>query len=102
MKQSLILMFLSFFLLILFVQCSDRIIDKPEMVRVEGGVFMMGCTNEQSNCEEDEKPVHKVIIEDFYIGKYEVTVDQYQLFCTDTKRSMPEAPKWGWQKNILL
>lgn len=39
-----------------------------EMVFVEGGDFLMG-----SDKDEDEKPVHKVTVSDFYIGKYEVT-----------------------------
>jgi formylglycine-generating enzyme required for sulfatase activity len=28
--------------------------------------------------DADEKPVHEVCVDDFYIGKYEVTQDQYQ------------------------
>ncbi len=44
-----------------------------EWVRVEGGTFKMGCTSEQSNCDSDEKPVHTVTVNSFYMGKYEVT-----------------------------
>lgn len=39
-----------------------------EMVLVEGGTFMMG-----SNEYDDEKPVHKVTVPSFAIGKYSVT-----------------------------
>jgi len=43
-------------------------------VFVQGGTFMMGCTEEQGNdCGEYEKPAHSVTVKDFYIGKYEVT-----------------------------
>ena len=44
-----------------------------EMVRVQGGTFMMGCTEEQSNCYDREKPVHRVQVPDFEISKLEVT-----------------------------
>jgi formylglycine-generating enzyme required for sulfatase activity len=45
-----------------------------EMVFVEGGSFVMGCTSEQeSDCESDEKPTHRVNLPNFYIGKFEVT-----------------------------
>ena len=48
--------------------------DSIEMVLVEGGTFRMGCTSEQGcDCEENEKPVHKETVSDFYMGKYEVT-----------------------------
>ncbi|MEA3465683.1 MAG: formylglycine-generating enzyme family protein, partial [Thermodesulfobacteriota bacterium] len=47
-----------------------------EFVLVKGGCYQMGDTfgDGQSN----EKPVHKVCVDDFYMGKYEVTQKQYQ------------------------
>jgi formylglycine-generating enzyme required for sulfatase activity len=48
------------------------------MVFVEGGTFMMGCTTEQvEDCREVEKPVHQVILGDFYIGEYPVTQEEW-------------------------
>jgi formylglycine-generating enzyme required for sulfatase activity len=45
-----------------------------EMIFVQGGLFTMGCTREQrGDCESDEKPPHQVLLNDFYISKYEVT-----------------------------
>lgn len=45
-----------------------------EMVFVEGGTFMMGCTGEQQgDCEDNETPAHEETLSTFYIGKYEVT-----------------------------
>jgi len=45
-----------------------------EMILVKGGTFSMGCGLDQGrNCEEDEKPVHQVTLNDFYLGKSEVT-----------------------------
>ncbi|HPE35333.1 MAG TPA: SUMF1/EgtB/PvdO family nonheme iron enzyme, partial [Bacteroidales bacterium] len=55
-----------------------------EMVFVKGGTFTMGCTSEQeSDCNNDEKPSHQVTISDFYIGKYEVTQKQWREIMGD-------------------
>ncbi len=51
-----------------------------DLVAVEGGKFEMGCTSEQYECGEDEKPVHKVKVDDFYISRYEVTNTQFCAF----------------------
>ena len=47
-----------------------------ELLYVKGGAFTMGCTPEQNgDCNNDEKPTHKVALDDFYMGKFEVTQD---------------------------
>ena len=52
---------------------------EPEMVLVEGGTFIMGCTEEQGgNCGDDEKPAHQVTVGSFFIGKHEVTQRQWK------------------------
>lgn len=48
------------------------------MVRVEGGSFIMGATEEQENPESDEKPISKVTISSFAINKYEVTQEEWE------------------------
>ena len=55
-----------------------------EWIWVEGGTFRMGCTEEQSNCYENEKPVHEVYLDGFYMSKYEVTVAQFAQFVKET------------------
>jgi len=45
-----------------------------EMIAVKGGTFQMGSNDREAG----EKPVHKVTVSDFYIGKYEVTQAQWQ------------------------
>ncbi len=45
-----------------------------EMVYVQGGAFQMGSNDGGSN----EEPVHSVTLDDFYIGKYEVTQAQWR------------------------
>ena len=48
----------------------------------------MGCSKDQSDCDGDENP-HKVTVDDFYIGKYEVTQQQWQ----DEMRTNPSVFK---------
>ena len=62
-----------------------KVLEEPEgldaadgMVFVKGGTFIMGCTSEQKDCSDDEKPTHQVTLGDFYLGKYEVTQRQWQ------------------------
>ncbi|MFN8862673.1 MAG: formylglycine-generating enzyme family protein [Flavobacteriales bacterium] len=46
-------------------------------LKVAGGTFLMGCTSEQSNCGDNERPVHSVTLSGFYMMKYEVTQAQW-------------------------
>ena len=49
------------------------------MVRVDGGTFMMGATSEQrSDAYYNEKPAHQVTLSSFSIGKYEVTQEEWE------------------------
>ena len=50
------------------------------MVKVEAGSFIMGCTSEQGcDCDSDESPYHRVTItQDYYIGKFEVTQELWE------------------------
>jgi formylglycine-generating enzyme required for sulfatase activity len=49
-----------------------------EMVYVKGGCYQMG--DSFGDGQGDEKPVHEVCVDDFYMGKYEVTNAQYRKF----------------------
>lgn len=52
-----------------------------DMVRVIGGTFNMGCTQEQGgSCQTWEKPAHEVTEYEFYIDRHEVTNQQYADF----------------------
>ena len=49
------------------------------MVYVEGGTFDMGGTPEQGDeASANEKPVHKVTLTSYHIGKYEITQAQWK------------------------
>lgn len=62
------------------VQKPDSMLS--QMVEVSGGVFLMGFDGKGAT--EPEKPVHPVIVSDFYIGKYEVTIGEFRKFIAAT------------------
>lgn len=64
----------------------------PEMIKVEGGSFVMG--DRQGIGRENEQPTHVVNLKGFKIGVKEVTVAQYRAFCKATRHPMPEVPDW--------
>lgn len=55
-----------------------------DLVKVEGGVFLMG---------KADQPV-RLPVDDFFMARYPVTNAQYRLFCAATERALPEAPSW--------
>ena len=68
---------------------------EPEMVFVQGGTFWMGCTNEQCcDCDKDESPTHRVTLDDFYIGKYEVTQVQWDLIMDSDIEQLHQEAVW--------
>lgn len=57
-----------------------------EMLHVKGGSFLMG----SDNGYYEEKPVHKVILDDFWIGKYPITQAQWHAVVTQaTAQGLP-------------
>jgi formylglycine-generating enzyme required for sulfatase activity len=54
----------------------------PEMVWIPAGRFRMG--DIQGSGSSDEKPVHLVNVKQFAMGKYEVTVGEFQRFVNAT------------------
>jgi serine/threonine protein kinase len=63
------------------------------MVHIPAGDFTIGSPRDQGN--DDEHPAHMVYINDFWLGKYEVTFEQYDFFCRETGRSQPADEGWG-------
>ena len=53
-----------------------------EFVLINGGCFEMGDTT--GHGEIDEMPVHDVCVNDFFMGKYEVTNEQFMKFILET------------------
>jgi len=66
------------------------------MVEVKGGTFQMGNVNNDKEGASNEKPVHTVTLTyDYWMGKYEVTFDEYDAFCEATGRRKPNDNGWG-------
>lgn len=55
-----------------------------QLVDVPAGPFLMGSANSDPNAYGDEKPQQKLFLDDFWIGKYEVTNLQYSIFAKAT------------------
>jgi formylglycine-generating enzyme required for sulfatase activity len=62
---------------------------KFEMVPVPGGTFMMGSPDTEPGRRPDEGPRHAVKVEPFWIGRFEVTWDEYDLFAFSTDQPAP-------------
>jgi formylglycine-generating enzyme required for sulfatase activity len=50
------------------------------MVPIPGGEFLMGSPDTEAGRKPDEGPQHKVAISPFWMGQYEVTWNEYELF----------------------
>jgi len=51
-----------------------------DMVPIPGGEFQMGSPDDEVDRQDDEGPVHTVKIEPFWMGKCEVTWDEYDTY----------------------
>ena len=51
-----------------------------EMVPIPAGEYLMGSSDSEKEHKPDEGPQHRVKISPFWMGRYEVTWDQYLLF----------------------
>ncbi|MEM7248112.1 MAG: SUMF1/EgtB/PvdO family nonheme iron enzyme [Acidobacteriota bacterium] len=49
-------------------------------VRVPAGPFLMGSADGDEHAGADEKPRHRLYLDDFYVASHLVTVDQYRQF----------------------
>jgi formylglycine-generating enzyme required for sulfatase activity len=77
-KSYLMIAVTAIFAVVMITDCTGGKSDGFEMVFVQGGTFTMGCTSEQgSDCDDWEKPTHRVTVSSFNIGKYEVTQAQW-------------------------
>jgi len=52
-----------------------------EMIPIPGGTYEMGSPPSEAKRKDDEGPVHAVEIRPFWMGKHEVTWDEYDQFC---------------------
>lgn len=67
---------------------------EPTMVFINGGCFQMGSLEIEAERYRDENR-HPVCLKSFYMGKYEVTFEEYDLFAQATQRSLPKDDGYG-------
>jgi len=51
-----------------------------KFIYIPGGCYMMGANKNDLLARKDEKPQHKVCVNGFFIGQYEVTNKQFKMF----------------------
>jgi toxoflavin biosynthesis protein ToxD len=66
---------------------------KMEWVYIPAGYFWMGSDSSDPDADSDEKPRHRLYLPAYYIGKYPVTNQQYDVFVRATGRNAPR----GWE-----
>ncbi len=69
------------------------------MVLITGGVFTMGDLFGEGRAEETR---HSVTLSDYYLGKTEVTFEDFDAFCTATNRKKPDDSGWGRGKRPVI
>ena len=73
-------LFLVLSLSLSFENSSISEVDQPDeaFIHVKGGSFSMGCSGGAGDCRPDNRAVHTVTVSDFYMGKYEITQQEYE------------------------
>ncbi len=59
-----------------------------EFVWVPGGCYEMGCGEWAGSCYSDGYPVHTVCVDGFWLGRYEVTNEQFVRFLNEIRRDI--------------
>jgi sulfatase modifying factor 1 len=67
-------------------------VDLTKFVLVTGGPYSMGSG---TGIEPHEKPEHQVSVSSFYLGKYDVTFEDYDRYCDSMKLMKPGDMGWG-------
>lgn len=68
-----------------------------EFMAIPGGTFTMG-----NEADINALPEHDVTIAPFYMGRYEVTFDQYAAFTNATGRLIPSNEGWGFDERPVI
>jgi formylglycine-generating enzyme required for sulfatase activity len=77
--------------------------NKPviEWAEISAGTFTMGSPKNEIGRIDDETQ-HQVTLSAFKMSKYEITFEQYDVFCEITKRKKPDDSGWGRGKRPVL
>lgn len=64
--------------------CLHQPGQSPEMVVIQGGEFVMGSPDAETESTSDEGPQHRVWVQPFAMGRCEITVAEFRLFTSET------------------
>ena len=77
----------------------DTLVDY-EMVPIKGGTFVMGSPTNEAGRSDDEGPQRKVKISPFWMGKYELTWNEYHKFMYYQKKKAEEDSEDWWLEEV--
>jgi formylglycine-generating enzyme required for sulfatase activity len=66
---------------------------KFDMVPIRGGTFLMGSPEDEAGRGDDEGPQHKVTVSPFWMGKHEVTWDEYEQWANSLEKRLRQVKK---------
>ena len=72
-----------------------------EWVSVPAGSYTMGSPASEVDRDKNETQ-HQVTVSAFLMSKYEITFEQYDLFCNATGRKKPGDEGWGREKRPVI
>ena len=82
---------------------KESVFKKPtiEWVSIPAGTFTMGSPTSEADRMNDETQ-HQVTLSAFKMSKYEITFEQYDVFCEATGREKPDDEGWGRGKRPVI
>ncbi len=75
---------------------------KIEMLPIKGGEFVMGSPDKEEGRKDDEGPQHKVKVSPFWMAKFEMTWDAYEIWMFDLDIQRRELKKLEKNKRDVL
>jgi formylglycine-generating enzyme required for sulfatase activity len=97
--MSKIILILTFIGFGLFVTAQNK--PAIEWVFIPAGTFNMGSPASEAE-RSDNETLHQVTLSAFMMSKYEVTFEQYDIFCDATGRERPGDEGWGRDKRPVI
>lgn len=73
-------------------------VNRSKYISLQGNTYKMGLNGQSL----DERPAHDVKVDNFWIAKYEVTINDWKEFCKVTNKEMPRMPDWELSPNAPI
>lgn len=72
-----------------------------KMVPIPGGSFLIGSPRTETKRVEDEGPQVEVKLDSFWMGMYEVTFEEYEIFREKSLDKAPEGRETDWEADAI-